>query len=418
METENRTDLRPEVSDTEGNITAKKNKTIDFIAKVVCLLLAFVLWYYAASIDSAIYEEEFASIPVEIVNKSGFAVLSGDGITVDVTLSGNRNVIRRLNSSDIRAFVDISNVKEAGEQFYEIRFELPSGAAFVKASTGSIPVYADNRVSKTVPVEAKLFNYSMSESHELRLSDINDIVITGPEQIVNTVSRAELPVDLKDAELKSGRIYSGRLRLVNASGVVMESSDTRYIRMSADTASVTVSLYGHASIPVRTSFKHGLQSLDTAAFKYSHDSVRVFGEINTLKDLEIETVIDEKTLKSGVPVTCVIGLPTGVENLDGVTSISVTVSLKSFAERELTVPVTSQDGGNVLDEIKITVRGDADILDSLTESDINATVVITGDEKNEKKTVDFEFLGEFDGRVYEIYPAGSPYTVTVSADMG
>ena len=42
MDNEIKTDLRPESDGIgEGNITVRRNKTVDFIAKMVCLLLAF-----------------------------------------------------------------------------------------------------------------------------------------------------------------------------------------------------------------------------------------------------------------------------------------------------------------------------------------------------------------------------------------
>ena len=55
MENEVKNELRPEIEQAEGNITVKKNKTIDFLAKVICLLLAFFIWYYAVSVDTVIY---------------------------------------------------------------------------------------------------------------------------------------------------------------------------------------------------------------------------------------------------------------------------------------------------------------------------------------------------------------------------
>ncbi len=412
MENEVKTELRPEAEQAEGNITVRKNKTADFIAKVICLLLAFFLWYYAASLDTVIYEEEFTAIPVEIVNKSGFAVLSGDGMTVDVTLSGIRSNIRNIKNSDIRAYVDISNVTEAGEKYCDIKFELPSGITLEKTSAGSITLFIDNKVSKTVSVEAKPFNYNMSSEYMLHLSDINDIVITGPEQIVNNVTRAELPVDFKGSDITSGRIYSGKIKLITAEGTELSDSERRYIRLSSDTASVKVSLRGNASVPVSVSFKHGLQDIESCSFSVSHDSLRVFGDIEVLKAFTVNCVIDEKTLKSGVPVACVIGLPSGVQNVDNVTSLTVTATFKNTSEKELTVPVFSDDGERMTD-IKVKLRGETDSVGRITAESVKATVDVSDGENGGSKTVDFQFLGEFDGKVYEIYPSGSPYTVTV-----
>jgi YbbR domain-containing protein len=415
MENEVKTELRPEIEQAEGNITVKRNKTLDFLAKIICLILAFFLWYYAVSIDTVIHEEDFSEIPVEIINHGEYAVLSGDGITVDITLSGNRNVIRKIKNSDIRAYVDVSSVTEPGEKLFDIVFKLPNGATLEKSSVGTLTVYLDNKVSKTVPVEAKPFNYQMSSEYVLNLSNIPDVVITGPEQIISKIVRAELPVDLNNSEITSGRIYSGKVSLVGSDGSAISETDRRYVRLSSDTASVTVSLYGNASVPVAVTFKHGVQKPSSCSFALSTQSLNVFGEIGVIKNLTVNCVIDEKTLKNGVPVNCVVGLPSGVQNLDNVSSINVTVTFKNVTERELTVPVFDAYG-NRITSITAKFRGESAVMQRLTTSSIKATVKAS--DVNTDSTsipVVFEFLGEFSGNVYEIYREGSPYTVNAAA---
>lgn len=411
MENEVKNELRPEIEQAEGNITVKKNKTIDFIAKVICLLLAFFLWYYAVSVDTVNYEEEFAEIPVEIVNKGEYAVLSGDGITVDVTVSGNRGAVQKLKNSDIRAYVDVSNVTEAGEKLFDIQFKLPSGVTLEKTSVGAVTVYLDNKASKSVSVEAKPFNYSMSSEYTLNISKIPDIVITGPEQIVNKVARAELPVDLNGESITSGRKYSGKLILIGEDGSEIAEADRRYLRLSSDTASVTVSLYGNATVPVSVVFKHGIQKPENATVSLSTETLNVYGEIGTIKNLTVNCVIDEKTLKSGIPVNCVVGLPTGVQNVDGVNSINVTVTLKNYSEKELTVSVFDTSGTRVT-SIKVRFRSESSVMSRLTSSSVKATV--NAAEGENTGVVEFEFLGEFSGKVYEIYSEGEPYTVSIA----
>ncbi len=415
MENEVKTDLRPEIVETEGNITVKRNKTIDFLAKIICLLLAFFLWYYASSIDTVIQEKEFTAVPVEIVNHGGFAVLSGDGTTVDVTLSGNAGALRKVKNSDIRAYVDVSNVTEAGEKFFDIVFKLPNGVTLEKSSIGTLTVYLDNTASKDIPVEAKPFNYSMSSEYSLHLSDIPAVKITGPEQIVNSIVRAELPIDLKGEAITSGRIYSEKVKLIGEDGLEISESDRRYVRLSSNSSSVTVSLYGNATVPIEVVFKHGIQKSENANVTLSRQTLKVYGEIGTIKNLTVKCIIDEKTLKNGIPVNCVVGLPAGVQNLDNVKSINVTVSLKNFTEKELTIPVF--DANNVrITSITAKFRGESAVMGRLDQSLIKATVKVA---ENASGTVTapvtFEFLGELSGSVYEIYQEGSPYTVTVNA---
>lgn len=412
MENEVKNDVRPEIEHAEGNLTVKKNKTIDFLAKVICLLLAFFLWYYAVSVDTVIYEEEFLEIPVEIVNNGDYSVLSGDGITVDVTLSGNRATVRSIKNSEIRAYVDVSNVTEAGEKLFNINFKLPNGVKLEKSSIESVNIHLDNRVSKTVSVETMAINYS--SEHDLVISELDDIEIIGPEQIVSKIVRAELKVDLKNETIKSGLKYSGKLILIGEDGMQISEADRRNVLLKSDTATVTVSLHKDAVVSVEVVFKHGIQKSENAEIKLDRRVLNVYGEIDTVENMSVKCVIDEKTLKSGGRVNCVISLPAGVKNLDNVSSIGVTVTLKNYIEKEITVPVLDSSTKTEITRIRAKFRGEESAMKSLVASKIEATVNIPEGETS--GIVEFEFSEDISGKVYEIYSEGSPYTVSVKAN--
>lgn len=152
-------------SEKNGNLTIRRNKTVDFIAKIGCLIIAFFIWFYAVKNDTALYEEYFSSIPVDIVNQSGFSVLSGDDVTVDVTLSGKRSVINRISTSDIRAFIDMSSITSAGKYKFDVQYELPNGVSLVKSTSNSITVYADNTSSVSVPVITEITNFMLEDGY-------------------------------------------------------------------------------------------------------------------------------------------------------------------------------------------------------------------------------------------------------------
>ena len=73
--------IRPE----EGSTPMKRGHA--WGAKIVCLLLAFIIWLYVMQVDSPKHEEVFHSIPVELTNtqvldgESGLSVYSGYGNT-------------------------------------------------------------------------------------------------------------------------------------------------------------------------------------------------------------------------------------------------------------------------------------------------------------------------------------------------
>ena len=413
MDNEIKTESRLENEGGEGNITVKRSKSADFVAKVICLVLAFFLWFYASSLDTVIYDEEFLSIPVEIENKSGFSLLSGDGMTVDVTLSGKRNALRDVNDADIRAYATVPEDAQAGRHELEIRFDVPSGVSFEKSSTSKVVVYIDTSISRPVPVKVELNNYNYETDSELHFGSVADITVTGPAQIVGSIEYALLVGDMGNQLISKSFSYRGDLVLVDKNG---ELVNMNYIRLSSSTASVTVSVLKERDVPIVVKFKNGLISSDDCRITLSRSTVRVKGDVETIKDMVIECVIDEKTLRDNVTVSRSISLPAGVTNLDNVYNVDVTVDITTMTERTFTVTPVAL-GGTVegaISPISVTVRGRTELINKLTASDIKATVELFGVSGNVSLPVTFNFEGEFAGKVHEVYSLGAPYEITVA----
>lgn len=414
MDNEIKTDLRTEAENYgEGNITVRKNKTVDFIAKIVCLLLAFFLWYYASSSDTVIYDKEYSSIPVTIENSSDLSLLSGDGMTVDVTLSGKRNDLRKINNSDIRAYVVIPENATAGRHEFDIKFDIPGGVTLEKTSVSSIVVYVDNSITKMIPVKVNLVSFNYEKDCELRIGSIPAITISGPAQIVETISHASLPVDMGNQLISKSVSYRGELVLIDQDGE--EVSDS-YIKLSSATASVTLSVYKEKTVPILVKFKYGFITQDSCRITLSRNDIKVYGEAEKVNNMVIECVIDEKTLKDNVAVSCGIGLPTGVTSVDNVYNVSVTVDLKNVAEKNFTVLPEVVNGTVVepISPIEVTIRGSVDVISAITEEDIRATVDLYGMAGVVTLPVSFDFEGDFSGKVYEIYDSDEPYEVKVT----
>ena len=414
MDNEIKTDLRNEAEEYgEGNITVHRNKTVDFLAKLVCLLIAFFLWYYASSLDTVIYDKEYTSIPVRIENNSELSLLSGEGMTVDITISGKRNDLRKVNISDISAYVVIPESTTPGRYEYEIMFNIPSGVTLEKSSASNIVVYVDDTITKSVPVKVNLVSFYYEKDCELRIGSIPDITVSGPANVVNTIEYASLPVNMGDQQISKSVSYRGELVLKDSDGETVSDS---YVRLSSETASVTLSLYKERNVPILVKFKHGLVIEQDCRITLSRSNIKVYGEADKVSDMVIECVIDEKTLRDNVAVSCAIALPTGVTNMDNVYNVSVTVDLKNIAEKTFSVTPVVLNGTleEQIQPIEVKVRGKKDIISSLTADSIIAKIDLYGMTGVVTLPISFEFDGTFDGQVYEIYDADKPYEIKVT----
>lgn len=403
-----------------GNLTFKRSKTEKILSFIACFLFAFFIWYNAADHDTALSDESFSSIPVEIVNESGFSVLSGSGVTVDVTVAGKRSVLRKLTGKDIRVFIDMSGVTSAGKYKFDLQYELPNGVTLSKASTDSISVYCDNTATVTVPVRvAQPANYQIDHNYEMGTADIktdvSEVIVTGPESVVTTIEAALLRVDLGNRVVDSTFTYSGSIVLVDANGNEITNS---YVRTNVSGVTADIPVYKYRDVPITVKYRYGYFNSENVTVTAEPSSVRIKGEADVVDSVTLEFEIDEKKVNSDTSYTMSISLPDGVKNVDSVKSAAVSVRLNGISSKTVSVyniSVINPDGLTyepITGPINIQVRGDSTLLGRLSSMNVTAVVDLSfsGEVSGAVMVpVTFVFSAPFEGKVYEV----GTYSVSV-----
>ena len=419
MEEKNTGNVKDELSQV-GNLSVNRTRTEKILAFIACFIAAFFIWYYAADHDTAIFDESFSSVPVEIVNDSGFSVLSGNGVTVDVTVSGKRNVLKKLTKQDIRAFIDMSSVTAAGRYKFDLQYELPNGVTLAKSSSDSISVYCDNTSTVTVPVRvAQPANYQIDHNYEMGTADITtdvtEVIVTGPESVVTTIEAALLRVDLGNRVVDSTFTYSGSIVLVNEKGEEITNS---YVKTNVSGVTADIPVYKYRDVPITVKYRYGYFNSENVAVKAEPSTVRVKGEADAVDSVTLEFELDEKKINADTSYTMSISLPDGVKNVDSVKTAVVSVELKGISSKTVSVyniSVTNPDGLTyepVTGPINIIVRGDSVLLGRLSSMNVTAVVDLSfsGEVSGAVMVpVTFVFSAPFEGKVYEV---GS-YSVSV-----
>lgn len=93
--------------------------------KIICFLLAIVLWFVIINEQNPLSEGSY-TVPITVENLNSQYITSNVPKTVYVRLSGPRNTIINVGPSDIKAYIDLSDVQE-GTVDVPIHVEIPSG---------------------------------------------------------------------------------------------------------------------------------------------------------------------------------------------------------------------------------------------------------------------------------------------------
>ena len=169
--------------------------------KIVCLLLAIVLWFVIINEQNPLSEGSY-TVPITVENLDSQYITSNVPKTVYVRLSGPRNTIINVGPSDIKAYIDLSNVQE-GEVEVPVHVEIPGGTELKKQSMTStkitVDVYTVKEFKLTPHVVGKLDDKDF-------ISDLKivpeKVVVSGARRLIQQVNQAvvDIPVNQRNGD--------------------------------------------------------------------------------------------------------------------------------------------------------------------------------------------------------------------------
>ena len=409
-----------------------KNRLFTFFAIIIAAISAVVLWLYVLGYDSPNYEKEF-NVPVtvegesELRMKSGLTIISEFGFNIKVTVSGPQTEVNKLRADDIKAYIDISSVTEAGKCSLPIYVTLPNEnkIAVSKKSVEEAIVYIDEAVVMEIPVKLDIMDYTLPAEYSLGDYTISPVTVTvrGPRAELESISYAHASINLGDTDRSINA--NVKVTLCDAYGAAVNSS---YIELLDPAVDVHVPVKMVKTVPVNVYFIGGYFGTEAAQITLSHESIKVKGTTEDLEKIdEIKINIAENTLTSETVVKR-ITLPEGVESVDGVTSVTATVVFKDLARRIITVPRSSitnlicPEGFSAkVDDpaVEVAVFGHPQDLLHMTGEDLSGTVDLTGFETEAGKSyytgVTFSFSAPYAGTPGLFVSGAYCVNVTVSA---
>lgn len=393
----------------QGGYKIKENRLSDIILKVLAVIIAFIIWFYAMAMDSPTFSKTFGAVPVEIINDTEMSVLSGYDNTVDITVQGKKSEINQLEIKDIIAYANVEQDVSAGRHTLSINVSLPGNVTLTGKSADSISVYMDNTVSKTVPVTVVAKNYMIDNGYELGspTPNITEIKVEGPGGVLDKILSAQ--VSLKLGHITSSVTVTDTLTLVDSEGNTVTNP---YIKMPITEVEVTVPVFISKVVPLEVRFKYGYFNSSTVKVTVTPADLRIKGDpkiINSINQIIIAT-LDEKKIVSD-NVSQAINTIDGVINVFGIETATITIEHIGTDTKDIVVDnfnVINPDNVDyeLLDSfINVRVRGPYSSLPYITNASIRATVDLSGFSDvsgTSSVAVSIEITGLYKSQVYEI----------------
>ncbi len=355
----------------------------------ISVLAALLIWLYVENIDPSIVSLDVRNIQVEFVGEDtlaerGLMLATDKGMTINLVLQGQRNVISRLgNGSGVRVRVDLSSITSVGQYSLAYQVIYPDSVSensidVVEASAYRITLDVVELYQKSITIRGERVG-SPADGYMAGEMDfsVDTILVSGEQLAVSNISYALVTVDLSGA---TETIHASvNYELIDFNGEVVDPSN---FRIDVETVDVTVPILMVKELPLVVDFvsSNGSQEADIAS-NISPRTITVAGDrssISTLEEIVLtEVVLSEVTEDTSFTVP--IPLPSGAINVSGETEATVTISFMNLETRTFTatnfsfINAPDLDGREVTvvtNEVDVVLRGPAEALDTIESYNI------------------------------------------------
>ena len=393
----------------------KSKFTMDIGWKLLSLIIAIGLWFMVINTENPVETRSYtAAIQLqneEALTERGYVVVNDDELSstrVTVRLRGQRLALDALSQSSTRvqAVVDLSDViySYSGEPVsVPVDIVIPSvvNSSFeiLSKSVQTVSVDIQPYVNKDFDVKA-LVNTTDESAKELAnaVASPGSVTVYGARSIVESV--AEVRAYVSPETVEDGMVMTAVPVAYNADGVVVGD-----VTFGTEELSVMITLDEVKSVRVNLSLTGEVaDGYEITDYYTTPETMEVAGDAAALSRLNSInlTDIDVTGLEanSGYEFSAGDYLPDGLRALDG-GRITATVIVEEEETKELVIPVESVTWGDTLaegymasisgEDISISVKGVASVIDTLTAADVEAHIDLDGLEEGEHDDVYVRF---------------------------
>lgn len=313
----------------------KDAKNYKIFLKIICTMLALLTWFYVSYDKKTTTSNTFKNIPVSIVGIESLegrnlAILSSE-LYASVKLSGSRNILSRINKSDIKAVVDVSDITTVGEQNPLVTvLGIPDTLIVEERKIVSGKLITDTLVKKSLNLNID-FVGKMDDSvveGEKTVSPAQ-VTIKGPGTLLSDITAWTTAIDISNVK-SSDNTFSTGIVLKDSTGKAVKSD---MITVSEAEAIVTLKCRGMKEVQIlQPEIVGSLAGYNVTVEKIEPSTVVITGPLEDLELIDNITLnpIDAYLAGTTKTIRCDLKFP---ENIScETTRVNVTLKVESLDE--------------------------------------------------------------------------------------
>jgi len=356
----------------------------NLIYKIIAVLLAILLWLYVTA-DQNPPLEKTLNLSVNYENLREDLTLTSKINVVNVKIRGDQKLINSLGLKDFKAVVDLSQVR-MGEQMVPVKIENSLGVEIVDVYPKEVMINVDKIAEKQVPVTVALLGQTAHGYSSFKASvKPSQVVIRGPENVLQTLEEARADVNLNFAQ--SNLVLNLPVKVQDKWGNWYGSDSLTIIPNTVEVFIPVVQDTPSKTVPVKPVFEgKPAPGYQVARILVEPETVKILGQFNKLDTIDrVQTLpVILNDIKENIVQEVDLSIPSGVTLLYG-TKVKVIIQVEESAvQKSFDVPVKVHNTKNsqkvtlAAETVKVKVEGKKDIIDKLTAQDIKAYVDVAG----------------------------------------
>ena len=318
------------------------------IVALFSLVIAVIAWVLVVGVGNNEKTITINNVPVQFEYNSsvytslGLDIVQDEIITVNVTVSGPRNVIGNLTVNDFIVYPQYAVVNGAGTYTLTLNAEKVDALAnynILSIRSGTIQVQFDKFVTRRFIVEADLSSIQVAEGYirGTGYTSPAEITLTGPEREMSEVFRVVASVNLQGEQTTSA-ISAVTVELYDKNGVLLPQ---RHIRFDIQSVEVTVPVLKMRELPFSITFINIPPGFDVSSLHYtfSESSILLAGpetDVDRLESWELG-YIDLQSFRLSGEYSFDVELPPSYENINNLITVTVQFEDNNLTTRNITV---------------------------------------------------------------------------------
>lgn len=369
---------------------------------IFALLIAVVSWITVAmTTDQTLDNWVIKDVPVKweeattALQSVNLIIVNPGEVLVDVTVSGPRTVIGRLDADDISIVPRVSGITQPQTgDLVLVSGGQTDGYDIAKIEPGTVWVQLDDISSKEFTIIPQVRGVSTEADYMLESETVSPgtLKISGPQSELEKIKSVAAILEL-DETLASTITRDVSVTLLNAAGDEIIPAE-HHLTLSIDTVQLVITVFGVKQLPLMVNFTNvptGFPLDDLRNYMYlSDEEIWAAGPVNTMNnyyEIPLGYIDMTKLTPQNSVFPFPVPLPDAFKNLNNITT--VTVEFESDFWDAATFNVTEIETYDLpynfniellTYSLPVTFVGDSEIIAELAVGDIKAEVFFSDKE--------------------------------------